>query len=390
MELRTIGQKYNIQETIYSDEMYSVYSASTSSEKDSQIFFVNEIKSSEYINNLKDSFTDVNKSLIDNFVETFFENDFYYVICKSCTGNSLESYLSENRLRLTDKMHITDSLLSRLANIDKINPLLINAILDTDKLSIILRKKFCFNLAFRLTEESLTANCQDVIKKASFIICSIFANHIVTDLESEREALPPALMPIFLNCQQGKYKNFTELYKDFKSLLMYSMFIENMSVDKQVNLNIEKAEKKKSSSKNAKVAFVMILLLLAIIGASYWNVRINKNSQFATLPNARFVISQSKIYTNEEVIFTSQSYDSDINDKITAYDWTISKNDVVYHTDHNQSFSYTFLESGNYTTSLTVYDSANNPSDAVISFFEVFDKPVIPESTSPPGSPGSK
>jgi len=104
MDNRVIAEKYEILDTLFSNELQSVYSAKKSGADSSQQFIINEYKDTDIIYNMKDNFSKEKCHNIRNIVETIYENFCFYVVCNICPGPTLEDFLSDNNLRLTEKM----------------------------------------------------------------------------------------------------------------------------------------------------------------------------------------------------------------------------------------------------------------------------------------------
>jgi plastocyanin len=381
MDSRVIAGRYEILETLFENELQASYTAKKLGSEDSKHYIVNEFKDTDTVYAMKDNFSREKCRYIKNIVETFYEEFYFYVVCNICSGPPLEYYLSNNNLRLTEKMYLTESLLSQLADMEKLSPFIVYSLCDTDNMTVTGKRNICFNCNLKLTAEKIAAKRSDVSRKTGEIISAIFSNTIATDLNYTKDNMPPALFTIVQNCLEGKYDSIAKVYTDFKGLLLYSVFMGNKSVDTELRKNFQKAKIKRKLTPVRRLAAVLIVALLA---AGIWTVV--KDLDIATWnkgntvvqnskPAVTFTMSRSQILEGDTVVFTSQASDPDANDSIKSYDWTITMDGKPIFASSRENISHTFLKTGNYSVSLVVTDSNDLPSDPYTEEIYVLPKP---------------
>ena len=112
MESKIINGKYEVLDTLLSDEYQSVFVCKKLDSDVEENFILNEFRDNEIIDTIKNSICysgdSVSESLIDSFVDGVFTPYFQF------QRHSLEEYLSKHNLTLADKMHFTDQLLQIL------------------------------------------------------------------------------------------------------------------------------------------------------------------------------------------------------------------------------------------------------------------------------------
>jgi PKD repeat protein len=92
-------------------------------------------------------------------------------------------------------------------------------------------------------------------------------------------------------------------------------------------------------------------------------------------------MSKSKIYEGDKIDFTANATDPDIDDKISSYEWSISRNGDMYILfSRDQNTSYVFEQEGDYVVSLIVKDTPGISSEAFKVAFKVYPKEVIPDT----------
>ena len=396
MDNRIIAEKYEIVDTLFSNELQAIYLAKKSGADDSRQFIVNEFRDTDIIYSMKDSFSKEKCSYIRNIVETFYEDFCFYVVCNICSAPTMETYLSNNNLRLTEKMYLTESLLTQLIDIEKLSPLIVFLLCDTDNIAVTNKRNICFNCNLKLTADKLSASRSDVSKRVGEIICIIFSNTAAADLNYAKDNMPPALFPIVQSCIDGKYQSIEKLYNDFKSLLLYSVFMGSGSVDNQIRKNYQKAKIKRRLTPLRRLAAIVLILLLA--GGAWMFVKdldiatLNQNKAELqnTKPTAQFTTSKEQVYVGETVIFTNASSDLDANDSITSYLWVISKDDTPIFNSSDLNISYTFSEDGRYGVHLVVADSHEETSEPYKTYIDVLLKPIIPTTGTGSSSENNK
>ena len=383
MDNRVIAEKYEIIDTLFSNELQSIYLAKLSGSEDSQQFIINEFKDADTIYGMKDSFSKEKCHYIRNIVETLYENFCFYVVCNICSGPAMEAFLSDNSLRLTDKMFLTDSLLSQLIDIEKLSPFIAYSLCDTDNIAVTNKRNICFNCNFKLTPEILTVSRSDVSRRVGELICSIYSNTVAADLNYAKDNMPPALFPIVQSCLEGKYESMAKLYNDFKSLLLYSVFMGSGSVDNQIRANYQKAKVRRKLTPVKRLAALVLILLVA--GGAWmlvkdWDIlTFNKTETVNSKPVAEFTASGIQVYEGEKVIFTNESADPDEGDSIKSNLWTISKAGNPIFNSKRQGIAYTFVDPGEFEVSLVVTDTHDEASEPAKIMIEVLPKLELPE-----------
>ncbi len=383
MDNRVIAGRYEIIDTLFSNEIQDVYSAKKAGTEDSKHYIVNEFKDTDTIYSMKDNFSKEKCRYIRNIVETFYEDFCFYVVCNICSGPTMETYLSNNNLRLTEKMYLTESLLTQLIEIEILSPFIVYSLCDTDNLAVTGNRKVCFNCSFRLTTDIMSVTGSDISKRVGEIICAIFSNTASPDYNSIKNNMPPALLPIAQNCLEGKYETIEKLYSDFKSLLLYSVFMGGGSVDTQIRKNFQKAKVKRRLTPLRRLAALIIILLLA---GGVWTVvkdlelpSLNRTAVQNTIPTAHFTADKGQVFEGDTVIFTSDSYDNDADDSITSYLWVISREDIPLFSSKDQNISYVFAVTGEYGVHLVVTDSQGGASEPYKTYISVLPRSIAPD-----------
>lgn len=388
MDNRVVAEKYEIIDTLFTNEWQTVYSAKKSGTEDRKQFIISEFKDTDIIYSMKDNFSRDKCRYIRNIVDTFYEDFCFYVVSNICSGPALETYLSNNNLRLTEKMYLTESLLTQLIDMESLNPFIVFSLCDIDNITVANKRNICFNCNLSLTAEKMSASKSDVSKRAGEIICAIFSNTITTDLNYTKDNMPPALFTIAQNCLEGKYDSMTKAYNDFKSLLLYSVFMGNGSIDTQIRKNLQKAKIKRKLTPLRRLAAIAIILLLA---GGIWNYV--KDLDISTLnkdkaavqnikPSAQFTANKDQIFVGETVFFISHSSDPDANDGIKSYSWVISMDGKPVFNSSNQNIAYKFSEAGRYDVSLSVADTHDLTSEPYKTEINVLPKPILPTTNT--------
>lgn len=381
MDNRVIAGKYEIIDTLFSNELQVTYLARKTGEDDTKQFIINEFRDTDIIYSMKDNFSREKCRFIRNIVETFYEDFCFYVVCSTCTGPALETYLSDNNLRLTEKMYLSESLFKQLIEMENLSPFIVYSLCDTDNIAVTNKRNICFNCNMKITKDVMSVTGRDVSRRVGEIICAIFSNTVDTDLNYAKDNMPPALFPIVQGCLEGKYESVAKIYNDFKSLLLYSVFMGSGSVDSQVRKNIMKAERKRRLTPVRRLAAIVLVLLIA---GGIWTVvkdldltTFNKGKAEIqnTKPTAMFTASKELVFVGDTVVFTNKSTDPDANDSVKSYLWVVSKDDNPVFNSTSRNISYTFVEEGNYGIHLVVADSHNEASDPYKIYINVLAKP---------------
>lgn len=382
MDNRVIAEKYEIIDTLFSNELQSIYQAKLSGSEDSQQFIINEFKDADTIYGMKDNFSKEKCHYIRNIVETLYENFCFYVVCNICSGPSMDAFLSSNSLRLTDKMFLADSLLSQLIEIEKLSPFIAYSLCDTDNIAVTNKRNICFNCNLKLTPEIIAVTRSDVSKRVGGLICAIYSNTVAADLNYAKDNMPPALFPIVQSCLEGKYESMAKLYSDFKSLLLYSVFMGSGSVENQIRTNYQKAKVKRKLTPVRRLAALVLILLLA--GGAWmlvkdWDILTFNRTAINSKPVAEFTASDIQIYEGEKVIFTNESTDPDEGDSIKSNLWAISKSGSSVFKSKRQGIAYTFVDPGEFEVILVVADTQGAVSEPSKVLIEVLPKLELPQ-----------
>ncbi|HOE56427.1 MAG TPA: PKD domain-containing protein [Bacillota bacterium] len=391
---RVIAEKYEIIDTLFSSELQSIFLAKLSGAEDPTRFIVNEFKDTEIIYSMKDNFSKEKCGIIRNIVETIYEDFCFFVVCNICTGPTMETYLSDNNLRLTEKMYLTDSFLSQLIDIEKLSPFIVYSLCDINNLAVTGRRNICFNCNLKITEDMMSVSRSDVSRRAGEIICCIFSNTAAADLNHANNYMPPALFPIVQNCLEGKYEYMAKVYNDFKSLLLYSVFMGGGSVDNQIRKNYQKAKTKRRLTPLRRLAAMVLILLLA--GGAWLVINnpdiltFNRSALKNTKPTAQFTADKNQIYEGETVVFTDQSRDPDAGDSIASYLWVISKDNAPVYNSPDRNITFTFHEAGKYEVHLVVADTHNELSNSVKIYIDVLPKLILPDVDASSGEGNEK
>lgn len=393
MDNRVIAEKYEILDTLFSNEIQSVYSAKKAGTEGTGNYIVNEFRNADTIYSMKDNFSKEKCSYIRNIVETFYEDFCFYVVCNICPGPDLEYFLSANNLRLTEKMYLTESLLTQLIDIEKLSPFIVYSLCDTDNLFVTGKRNICFNCNFKLTADMISMTGSDVCRRVGEILCAIFSNTVTTDLNYSKDNMPPALFPIISACLEGKYDSIARIYNDFRSLLIYSVFMGSGSVESQIVRNYQKAKTKRKLTPIRRIAMLALLLLVA--GGAWYTLKdlgmpASKNGQDEipnTKPVAAFTASRDQAIPGEMIVFTSQASDPDAGDVINSYLWVVSRDSKPLHNSPSQNMTYIFPEVGKYEIRLVVSDSKGAASEPHVSYITVNPMPI---SQSPGSGSGGE
>ncbi len=388
MDNRIVAEKYEIIDTLFTNELQAVYSAKKSGADDGKQFIISEFKDTDIIYSMKDNFSKEKCHYIKNIVETFYEDFCFYVVSNICSGPALETYLSNNNLRLTEKMFLTESLLTQLIDMEKLSPFIALSLCDTDNITVTNKRNICFNSHLNLTAEKMSASKSDVSKRVGELICAIFSNTITTDLNYSKDNMPPALFSIAQGCLEGKYESMAKVYNDFKSLLLYSVFMGNASIDTQIRKNLQKAKIKRKLTPVRRLAAIVIVLLLA--GGIWTYVKdldiytLNKSNTAVQniKPAAQFTANKDQVFEGETVFFISQASDPDANDGIKSYSWVISKDAKPVFDSSNQNIAYKFSEAGKYEVNLVVADTHDVSSEPYKTIISVLPKPILPSTST--------
>ncbi|NLM43759.1 MAG: hypothetical protein GX201_07100 [Clostridiales bacterium] len=389
MESKIINGKYEVLDTLLSDEYQSVFVCKKLDSDVEENFILNEFRDNEIIDTIKNSICYSGDSVSESLIDSFEVDGVFYTLFPIPKGTPLEEYLSKHNLTLADKMHFTDQLLQNFMGIDKSIPLIQYTLADLNNLTVISRKFLIFSYLFCFDKNKLQVSFDAVSKKIGQIICCIFANSPEGNIEKDKDAIPPGMFPIVIKALEGSYDSAKQMYQDFKNTLLYKTFIDNESLDEQIRKNIYKAKKRYVIY---WPRFITSLLILAVLlSGGFWLATkaipafISKLGSRETVrkentaPVAGFSISINKVYAGDDVTFVDKSSDSDPGDTIESRLWTIEKNGTVILNSDEETLSFVFDEPGNYTISLIVQDSMGTSSEPFVHNLKVLEKLEIPE-----------
>lgn len=389
METKTINGKYEVLDTLLSDEYQSVHICKVSGSEAEERFILNEYRDRDIIDTIKDSICYSGDSVSESLIDSFEVDGAFYTLFPIPKGTPLEQYLSKHNLTLADKMRFTDQLLQIFIGIEKSIPLIQYTLADLNNLTISNRKFLNFSYLFCFSKNKLQIGYDAVIKRLGQLICCIFANNPEGDIEKDKDAIPPGMFPIVTKALQGSYNSTKQMYQDFKNTLLYKTFIDDISLDEQIRKNINKAKKRYVIYWPKFIA--SSLILIAILSGVIWLASkaipafISKIGSRETIekmntaPVAGFSISINKIYAGDDVTFVDKSSDSDPGDTIKSRLWTIEKNGTVILNSDEEIINFKFDEPGNYTISLIVQDSKGASSEPFTHSIKVLEKPEIPD-----------
>lgn len=393
MDNRIIAGKYEILDTLFSNEIQAVYSAKKAGVENSANLIVNEFRNTDTIYGMKDNFSKEKCGCIRNIIDTFYEDFCFYVVCNICPGPDLEAFLSDNNLRLTEKMYLTESLLTQLLEIEKLSPFIVYSLCSPENLFVTGKRHICLNCNLKFTPDVMSVSRNDVCSRVAEIMCAIFSNTVTTDLNYAKDNMPPALFPLVSNCLAGKYESIEKLYEDFKGLLLYSVFMGSGSVGSQIEKNYKRAKAKRKLLPLRRLAAAVIVLLIA---SGVWmllkdldiaTLKSNKAIASNSKPSALFSASREQVYTGELVIFTNQSSDQDSNDSIASNLWVITRDSVPVFDSSKPNITYVFPEEGKYEVSLMVADSRGESSEPYKAYVSVV---TMPDFTAADGTGGAE
>ncbi len=396
METVILGNKYKIVDTLYQSDLQNIYIVEDIDPSIADQFLINEVKDGGIIHALKKVFNEEAKTSFKNFLDYFNQNSSFCIVSSISAYTTLDNYLSTNSLRLSDKMYITENLLVQFSKLDFAGDLIKYHLLSPENISVAPNRTVSFNLDMKFQEENLYATSQDILSRLGDVLCCVFANTPDGSLEKDKDSLPPTIYTLVKRCKEGGYPSSATLYNDFKASLLYTTFIDN-SVNKQIMKNIQKAKRKHTAKPFKRVA--SLLIILAILVGGYFglsgllkNIPALGNIQQAVgkedqIPVANFTMSKNKVYVGDSIDFLSQSTDPDINDKITAYEWSVSRNgDMFILFSREANPSYAFDREGDYVVSLIVKDSTGISSKAFTVNFTVYPKEEIPDVPATSGA----
>ncbi len=390
MEQKIIKSKYEVIDTLYSDELQSIYICSITSGDSEEKFILGEFSDEDIKNIVKSSFLSggsAPKSLLDSFEI----DEKFYVLFPMVAGISLEEHLSKHSITLADKMLLTEELLKKFMEIEKFNPLIQYILSDLNNLSVINRKYLSFNNLFCFDKSKLDIDLSSVIKRLGHIICCIFANSPDGDIIRDRDALPPAISPIVSKALEGSYESAAKIYDDFKKTLLYTTFIGSASLDDQIRSKIKKAQKRYVIYWPRLIA--SLVLIAALLGGGFFLIKKaipaigsgRENPHAAdkknNAPIAEFSISINKIYAGDEVTFIDESSDPDPVDAIKSRLWTVERDGTVVLNSDGESLNYIFAEPGDYSVSLVVQDTRGAGSQPCNYKLKVLEKPELPQDS---------
>ena len=384
-----INHKYKVIDTLYTDELQSVYICADIDSDKNEKYIVGEFRGDSIIKVVKDSFIlsgdDVSKSM----TETFDIGKSFYIVYPVVEGIVLEEFLSGHKLTIANKMHITNELLKKFMSIDRSSYPIQYVLCDLNNLSVQNKKYISFNNLFFFKSESLSATSQDVIKRLGHIILCIFVNSPNPDIDRQKDILPPAIFSIIEKSNNGEYSTVNDIYDEFKKTLLYTTFLDTKSLDSQIRNRIQKAQKKRGVPWGRYIASLLIIAFL--LRGGFWLVAnrdiipifskepVEIQNGEEVLPIAEFAISINKIYEDNEISFIDKSRATDTESAIKSRLWTIEKDGIIVMSSQEKVLSYIFDKAGEYIVSLTVEDSKGNSSKPYTHNISVLERPDFPE-----------
>lgn len=389
MEQKVIKDKYQILDTLYSDQFQSIYVCQPINADSEEKFILNEFIDKDIIDIAKNSFCNGGDSISKSLMDSFEIDGMFYALFPISKGTPLEEYLSKHHLTIADKMFLTEQLLKRFMEIDKSVPLIQYTLCDLNNLSVTNRKYLNFSNLFCFDKDNLDIDFSLVSKRLGQIICCIFANSPQGDIEKDKDAIPPAIFPIITKAIAGSYDSSKEIYDNFKDTLLYTTFIGDISLDDHIRKKMIRARKRYIVSWPRLIT--SLIIIAALVWGGFWLfgkalpafISRGRNSEIVdknnNAPVAEFSISINKIYSGDDVTFVDKSSDSDPGDLIKSRLWTIEKDGTIVLNSDEESLSYTFVEPGNYIVSLVVQDSKGAQSQPFTHSLKVLEKPEIPD-----------
>lgn len=396
MEPILVANRYKVVDTLYKSDLQNIYVAEDTENFNIDKLIINEILDGSIIYAIKDVFNEDLRLLMKNFVDYYYQDLNFYIVSKANSGTTLDNHLSSTSLRISDKMYMTESLLTQLLKLDSASRLLKHHLLDLENLSIIGSRTLVFNLGMRFDKDALYATAQGIINKLGDVICCIFANTPKASLEHDKDNLPPAIASIVKKCKAEEYKSVQEVYEDFKASLLYSTFIGTGSVDKQIMKNIQKAKRNRSLKPLKRLTAAVIII--GLLAAGYmakddllkYIPAFSGDKQTAArenqIPIAKFNLSKNKVYVGDKIDFICEASDPDIGDRVASFEWSVSRNnDMFILFSREQNPSYIFDADGDYVVSLIVKDTTGTSSNSYKVGFKVLPREEIPEDTGDNG-----
>ncbi len=384
--------KYEIVETLCKDELQAVYIVKNSIFENSPKYVMNELIDGDFIYAVKDDFGDSTLQKLLNIEETFYDDSKFYIISNICKGENYESFISSNNLRMIDKLYLCEELFKKVGELNGLIPLIQYTLCDFSNISIMNKKRICFNNIYVFNKNILTIGYAQVLSRVGDIIWSIFTNSIWDAEKSYKDDIPPAIGTIIAKCRAGQYDTLAQVDEDFKSTLIYSTFMGRGSLDDTIHAKVKKAATKRKIA--PLVTVLVLLLLLSGVSAGIWKYMKREAPAFTpepqssieqekknTKPVAKFSPSLNKIYAGDMVTFLDQSADGDLNDGVKGYSWSLSKDETIIATSFENSLKYTFESEGAYSVGLVVKDSKGESSDKYVFDFAVLPKEDIGEPT---------
>lgn len=384
--------KYEIVETLYKDEHQATYIVNNSIFENSPTYLMNELIDGDFIYAAKRNFEDLNLQEFPHIEEVFYDDSKFYIIANLCRGESYESFISSNSLRMVDKLYLCEELLKKVKEIHHFTPLIQYTLCDFSNISIISRKHICFNNIYVFDKNNLNISFAQVLGRVGDIIWSIFTNSMYEAGKFNKDDIPPVMAAIIAKCRTGQYDTLAQVDEDFKSTLIYSTFMGRESLDEAIHTKVKKASTKRKMAPFVKAA--VFILLLSFVSAGAWKYINRETPAFTpepqssvveekknTKPVAKFEPNINKIYAGDTVSFLDQSVDNDLNDGVKGYNWSLSKDGVILATSFVNSLKHTFASEGNYSVALVVKDSQGESSDKHVFDFVVLPKEDIADPT---------
>ncbi len=379
--MSVLGGKYEILESLHTDEFQSVFVCKLLESEDKR-FIVNEIRQADIIAEVKDGFI-YNKDIIK--LEDAFEiEDKFYAAFSLPKGTALDEYIEKHNLTIADKMYFTDGILKKFIEIDRLNYSIQYVLCNLNNISVQSRRFLHFNNIYIFSRDKLNVGSKDIIKKLGHLLLCVFANKENVNMATDKSNLPPAILPIVSNCIEGNYDSINKIYEDFKNTLLYATFVDTGSLDNKIRTKAVQAKKRQ------KVVFppilAWLLLLAVLLGGGYWFIKnkthiVGPSGSISIFDNkknppiADFTISINKIYVDDEVKFIDKSIASNPGDEIKNRLWTIEKDGNVIMNSNEDTIVYNFNDVGEYRISLIAQDSRGVNSKPYSHSISVLEKP---------------
>ncbi|MGI6778034.1 MAG: LysM peptidoglycan-binding domain-containing protein [Acetivibrionales bacterium] len=270
MDKKIIGNKYQVLRVLFDNENY--YAAicrdiSTPDEKHSVI--LNVYRSKPSILKAAPVFTKVNSDICHDFKEFFVESPYVISVFKHYDYTSLECFLSENDISLTERLALCSSFLLEAIRNDNIPLLLKLDILQAKHIVVDSERKIHINFFAKLDNNDEPEIIEKkVIKNISSIIELILGN---------RKKLPEELLNFLSELESDKYNMISSIFSEFntvsEAIIAKTEDSSDQNLQKRARTALGKAVKKQVKKPAAIIVLrVVVIVLLAgiIIAGGYY------------------------------------------------------------------------------------------------------------------------